>query len=209
MDHALHEWNKLFLSRGAEKPKYDDWLDKYHDYLNESKETPIIDLGCGSGNDTLYLAERGYRVISCDYSMEALNRLKYFIEKPETRLFNMLDGLPFDKNSACVVIADLSIHYFSWNDTKKIINDIARVLVTEGYFICRVNSVKDINYGAGQGIKLEDNFYNVHGNLKRFFDQEQLLKLFRNWEILNMNEYEMNRYKDPKLVWEMALKNKK
>lgn len=209
MDNQLDEWNKLFLSYGTEKPKYDDWLDKYHDLLNESREIPIIDLGCGFGNDTFYLAERGYRVISCDYSIEALNRLKYFIEKPETRLFSMVEGLPFDNNVACVLIADLSIHYFSRNDTNKIINNISRVLLPKGYFICRVNSVKDINHGAGQGIKIEDNFYNINGDFKRFFDKEQLIKLFKNWEIITMKEYEMNRYKVPKIVWEIALKNEK
>lgn len=209
MDNQFNEWDKIFLSCGAKKPKYDDWLAKYLDYLDESKEIPIIDLGCGFGNDTLYLTERGYPVISCDYSIEALNRLKFFIEKPETRLVNMLDGLPFDNNIACVLIADLSIHYFSWDDTNKIINDISRVLIEDGYFICRVNSVKDINYGAGQGVKIEDNYYNVNGKFKRFFDQEQIEKVFKNWEIINLKEYEMNRYKDPKIVWEIAMKNKK
>ena len=209
MYNQLAEWNKLFLSYGAEKPKYDDWLDKYRDILDESKEISIIDLGCGFGNDTFYLTERGYRVISCDYAIEALNRLKHFIEKPETRHFNMLEGLPFDDNTARVLIADLSIHYFSWQDTNKIIDDISRVLLPAGYFICRVNSVRDINHGAGQGIRIEDHFYNIDGELKRFFDREYLLKLFYNWDIIHLEEYQMDRYKDPKVVWELALKNKK
>ena len=209
MDHPLNNWNKLFLSCGTKKPEYDDWLDKYQDDFEKSKSIPIIDLGCGFGNDTLYLTERGYPVISCDYSLEALNRLKFFIEEPDIRHFNVLDGLPFEDNTANVVIADLSIHYFCWDDTKKVINEISRVLLKDGYFICRVNSVKDIHHGAGQGIKIEDNFYNVEGSLKRFFDSEQILTLFKNWEIINMSEYEMNRYEKPKIIWEIAVKNKK
>lgn len=207
-NNQLKEWNDLFSSCGPKKPQYDDWLDKYQNYLDESKNIPIIDLGCGFGNDTLYLTERGYPVISCDYSIEALNRLKSFIEKPDIRLFNILDGLPFDDNTARVLIADLSIHYFSWEDTNEIINNISRVLSRDGYFLCRVNSDKDINYGAGQGIKVEDNFYNVDGKLKRFFDREQIIKLFKNWEIINISEYEMNRYQEPKIIWEIAVKNK-
>jgi SAM-dependent methyltransferase len=209
MDNQLNEWNNVFLNCGTKKPKYDDWLDKYRDYLSESKDIPIIDLGCGFGNDTLYLTERDYQVISCDYSVEALNRLKYFIEKPVTRLFNILDGLPFENNSACILIADLSIHYFSWKDTNKIIKEVSRVLLRNGCFICRVNSVNDFNYGAGQGIKIEENFYNINGKLKRFFDKEQILKLFRSWEIINIDEYQMNKSKGPKIVWEVAVKNAK
>jgi SAM-dependent methyltransferase len=209
VDSQLNQWNQMFLNCGTEKPKYDDWLDKYHSYLDQSKEIPVINLGCGFGNDTCYLSERGYPVISCDYSIEALKRLKFFIEKPETRIFNMAEGLPFDNNTAGVVIADLSLHYFSGRDTGKIINEIFRVLLPEGYLLCRVNSVKDILHGAGQGIKIEDNFYDIQGKLKRFFDKEQLVKFFQDWDILMMKEYEMDRYKDPKMVWEIAVKNKK
>jgi ubiquinone/menaquinone biosynthesis C-methylase UbiE len=206
MDNQLNEWNNIFLSCGAKKPQYDDWLDKYHDFLDKSKDIPIIDLGCGFGNDTLYLTERGYQVISCDYSIEALNRLKFFIEKPNIRQFNMVDGLPFDDNTVSVLIADLSIHYFSWENTKKIINEISRVLMYEGYFICRVNSTKDSNHGAGQGDEIEENFINFNGKLKRFFDRKQLLLLFDGWKIINICEYELNRTKKPKIVWEIAIK---
>jgi SAM-dependent methyltransferase len=167
----------------------------------------VIDLGCGFGNDTLYLTERGYQVISCDYSMEALNRLKYFIDKPEPRFFNMLDGMPFENDSARVLISDLSIHYFSWDETCRIIKDISRVLSHQGYLLCRVNSTKDVNHGAGRGIEIENNYFNVDGKFKRFFERTQILKLFTDWEILYLNEYEMNRYQEPKIVWEIALKN--
>lgn len=140
-DKQLYEWNNMFLSNGQKKPKVDDWLDKFRYILDQSNETPVIDLGCGFGNDTLYLSERDFKVISCDYSEEALKRLNCFILNPDTRLFNMLDGLPFPDSVAKVIIADLSLHYFSSEDTCKIIKDISRVLVDEGYLICRVNSI--------------------------------------------------------------------
>ena len=109
----MTDWNKVFLNYGNKKPIYDDWLDKYKDILENSRNLPIIDLGCGFGNDTLYLHERGFRVISCDYAEEALNRLQYFIEKPETKCFDMVQGLPFENEYASVIIADLSLHYFA------------------------------------------------------------------------------------------------
>jgi hypothetical protein len=50
------------------------------------------------------------------------------------------------------MIADLSLHYFSWDETKKIVNEIKRVLKEDGFLLVRVNSVNDTNYGAGKGI---------------------------------------------------------
>lgn len=205
MEDSRIYWNEQYMASGNKSVIYDLWLDKYESILQASKDTPIIDLGCGLGNDTLYLYERHYKVISCDYSEEALKKLELFIENPITKLFNMKDGLPFESESAKVVIADLSLHYFSWSETKKIVNEIKRVLKENGFLLLRVNSVKDTNYGAGKGIIIEKNYYNIDGHLKRFFDREQLVKLFIDWKVKYSKEHEMNRYTNSKILWEMAV----
>ncbi|WP_094606727.1 hypothetical protein SPSIL_011480 [Sporomusa silvacetica DSM 10669] len=185
---------------------YDMWLDKYTDILQKSHDTPIIDLGCGFGNDTLYLCERGYKVISCDFSDEALKRLESFINEPVTKLFDMTTGLPFDTQSTAIIIADLSLHYFSWLTTQKILTEIKRILKRNGSLLARVNSVKDINHGAGQGTVIEENYYYLDGKCKRFFEKRQLDELFADWEVIHIDEYEMDRYKSSKILWEIAAK---
>ncbi len=210
MDQQRNEWNDIYRKTGSGKPVCDDWLDQFESVLALSKDMAIIDLGCGFGNDTLYLTEKQYRVISCDYSEEALNRLKHFIKEPDTRLFDMLGGLPFEDESVRVVIADLSLHYFSWEDTMKIIRDISRVLVNGGYLLCRVNSTKDHHYGAGQGTQVEPNYYHVNGKYKRFFDQPAIERLFEDgWVVKHLAECEMNRYQETKIVWEVLIQNDK
>jgi SAM-dependent methyltransferase len=199
-------WNELYNSLEHRILKYDLWLDKYENILVHSKDTPIIDLGCGFGNDTLYLKERGYDVISCDFSEKVLARLCDSIDGLKTKCFDLLDGLPFENNSAKVVISDLSLHYFTWKDTQKILSEIKRVLVDDGYLLCRVNSTNDTNFGAGQGIMIEENFYDIGGKLKRFFDENQLRELFKGWDIQFLNENEINRYKDNKIAWEISIK---
>ena len=79
MNESNNYWNQLYESRNNQKPVYDLWLDKYAAILSTSNSIPIIDLGCGSGNNTLYLQERNYKVISCDFSKEALKKLDFFI----------------------------------------------------------------------------------------------------------------------------------
>jgi len=199
-------WNKIYEAIYNREPKYDLWLDKYQNILSKSKDIPIIDLGCGFGNDTLYLSERNYEVISCDFSEKALNRLSNFIDNLKIKCFDMKDGLPFKDNYSKVVISDLSLHYFTWEETRKILKEIHRVLINEGTLLCRVNSTKDLNYGAGQGIRIEDNFYNIDGNFKRFFNEFQLKELFKDWEIQFINETEITRYKTSKIVWEISIK---
>lgn len=206
MNESNNYWNQLYESRNNQKPVYDLWLDKYAAILSTSDSIPIIDLGCGTGNNTLYLQERNYKVISCDFSKEALKKLDYFIDKPDTRLFDMKEGLPFEDQSAKIIIADLSLHYFRWFETVAIVAEIQRVLMKDGFLLLRVNSVKDTNYGAGQGTLVEENYYCKQSRFKRFFNKAQLDDLFQNWEFHYSSEYEMSRYENTKVLWELALK---
>ncbi len=65
IDKANERWNNIHKTYDREKIKYDDWLQLFDRAIINCK-TPVIDLGCGSGNDTLYLIEKGKTVIPCD-----------------------------------------------------------------------------------------------------------------------------------------------
>jgi SAM-dependent methyltransferase len=195
-----------FLKKQNDKPVYDLWLDKHAGMLEASRDRPILDLGCGLGNDSLCLTERGFQVVSCDISESAVAAVKKHVPDARCMAFDMLEGLPFEDDSFSVVIADLCLHYFSWDDTARTVRDIRRVLINGGVLLCRVNSMNDINYGAGQGEVLEENFYNVNGQTKRFFDHKQLGALFSGWEKLYLREDRLDRFGLPKMLWEIAVR---
>ncbi len=205
MTTAKEHWNNAYGEYVAEKPKYDLWLDKHTDIIETSNEIPILDLGCGRGNNSLYLSERGYKVISCDISEAATKIVKEFVPEVEAIVLDMLEGLPFGEASARVILADLSLHYFCWEDTLRIVNEIKRVLAPGGFLLCRLNSTKDVNYGAGQGNLIEAGYYDIDGNRKRFFDSEQIERLFEGWRMKYINECRMDRYGLPKILWEVAV----
>lgn len=195
-------WERVYKGLDVRKLQYDTWLDKYE---TEIRLFPILDLGCGLGNNTLYLKERGYQVISCDFSNEALSHLKKFIPDSEVRKFDMTEGLPFKDSSAAVIIADLSLHYFPEDVTFKILEDIKRVLKKDGLLLCRVNSTRDVNYGATRTDQ-ESYYYQVNGQFKRFFDENHINHIFESFHIEHIEEYEMTRYSKGKIVWEIAVR---
>ena len=189
-------------------PVYDLWLDKHEGILESSRDTPILDLGCGYGNDSLYLAERGYRTVSCDKKIKAVENVRCFVPSAKTVLVDMRDGLPFDEKTFRVVIADLSLHYFPWEETVRIVRNISGVLQDGGFLLCRLNSVNDFHFGAGQGEEIEPQYYLLDGLTKRFFDRAQIDALFSNWDIKQIGEYELNRYRNPKMLWELVLQKR-
>jgi len=206
VNHHFGNWDEIYRRVGSEKHAYDLWLEKYAGIIEDSRDIPIIDLGCGYGNDTLYLHERGYKVISCDLSIEALKRLDHFIDKPVIRRFDMLAGLPFDDGSVKIVIADLSIHYFLWKDTERLVEEIRRVLTDDGYLLCRVNSAEIMQCDAGKGVKIEEGYYDLGGRKKRYFGKNHLERLFSAWDICHIDEYCLERFGSTKVLWEIAVR---
>ena len=208
-DNSLFYWDNFHKNYNQEDIKIDDWLDAFSSVINNSS-TPILDLGCGTGNDTLYLINKGKKVISCDQSINAVNNIKKnFKEVYDTKCFDMLDGLPFNDNSFDVVIADLSLHYFREEDTFIILNDIKRILTNDGYLIFRVNSINDVNHGAGEGNEVEPHLYETSDKrLKRFFDEEDVKYFFKDFDIKYLNEEVMTRYELEKRLYRGLARNK-
>ena len=197
-------WNDVFNKQKGDMPIYDDWLDKY---LSEIKDvsTPILDLGCGMGNNSLYLTQKGFNVIACDYSYVALESVNKNIPTATTKYVDISKKLPFKNMEFSVVVADLSLHYFDNKTTIKIMKEIKRILKNGGYLFARVNSINDVNYGAGQGTKIEDGFYFVQGYNKRFFSLEDVNKYFSIIGKVNATNAKMLRYKNPKELIEIKV----
>lgn len=209
INNSLQYWDNLHKEYNRDDIKMDDWLEYFNDIIISCK-TPILDLGCGSGNDTLYLINKGKEVISCDQSSNAINNIiKNFPEIYDTKCFNMLDGMPFNDNSFELIIADLCLHYFKENDTLKILEEIRRILVSGGHLIFRVNSINDINHGAGKGTEIEHHLYETDDKrLKRFFDETDIRNFFKDFEIEYLNEEIMTRYKLEKRLYRVCVRKK-
>lgn len=205
---ASHDhWNSVWTNYPQETS--DNWLDKFEDIIAPCS-TPILDLGCGLGNNTFTLYHLGKSVIACDQSevaVRSIQRKKF--SKIEAVCFNMLDKFPFKDDNFDVIIADLSLHYFNKKDTKGVTQEIRRVLKPDGYLLFRVNSVNDTEHGAGKGKELEHHLYSNNGMLKRFFDSMDIKEFFGDMGIEYINEELMTRYTKSKWVYIVRAKNSK
>lgn len=206
----IEYWDKLHTHYERGEIVCDNWLERFKEIVSQS-EGPAIDLGCGSGNDTLYLLNKGMNVIPCDGSMNAIQNIRRnFPEVNESICFDMLDVFPFCNNMTDLVIADLCLHYFKREDTIKILKEIRRVLVNNGHLLLRVNSMDDTLHGAGSGLEVEPHLYmTADGRYKRFFDRKDIYEIFNMFQIKYVNEEIMTRYKLEKKLYVVGLKNRK
>lgn len=203
MTNQRTHWDEYYSNKQGEltEYQYDAWLEKYTGLLKGKK---VLDLGSGIGNDSKILVEQGICVHACDFSKEALEILRENLPAVSCTCIDMTQKLPFEDASFGAVVADLSLHYFTWKVTVGIAAEIVRILSEDGILLLRVNSINDVEYGAGQGIELEKRLYMVRERLKRFFTKEDLLNLFSDWEIKYIEEYTNWRFEYGKVMWEVC-----
>lgn len=199
-------WNSIYKEKRDDKIVYDLWLDKYGELIKKYKEESVLDLGCGVGNDLLYLTERGFKnIYACDYSEEALLIARKNLKDVKLMEHGIAKRLPYKDNVMGLVIADLSLHYFNKRKTREIIKEIKRILKPDGHIIGRVNSIKDINYGANAGEEVEKHYYLTKDGYKRFFDEDDIRYFFKDFNIKYLKEESMFRYGTEKKTIEFCV----
>ena len=189
----------------------DPWLERWLQELRSAaSHARVLELGCDTGRDTLWLVKHGFSVVATDLSVEALQTCARVAAPAECVQHDLREPLPFPDGSFGAVIASLCLHYFDWATTVRAAAEIGRCLSPQGLFLCRVNSVRDYLHGAGQGEEIEPRFYRQDARYaasKRFFDAGDLDRLFprEHWRELGRREVTIHRYAQPKVAWELAL----
>jgi len=206
-------WNDEYWKKNLDRNKgkkldflEDLWLEKYADIINNIPKGKVLDLGCGLGQYTKYFLDKGFEVVSADISINALNKVKERIPEANIIQMDMSKRIPFDDQTFALVFANLSIHYFSEEVTKKLIKDVERILKSDGYFIGSVNSSKGFKYIENEAIKLEENYYFAEKRNVRLWDRGQFDEFFKDFKTVELREITTTRWDRIKYMWEFIFK---
>ncbi len=185
----------------------DPWLKRWLPLVTRHAQShPVLEIGCGTGDDTATLVAAGLSVHAFDLSEPsvALARLRApaaTIECRDTR-----DPFPIGRHGAGVVLASLSLHYFPWRQTVELVGRIGETLRPGGVFLCRLNSSEDRNFGADGHPRIAENYYLVDGQPKRFFDEKAVDALFATeWRVMSKEHMATRKYIRKKALWEIVL----
>jgi len=183
--------------------KNDPWLEKWLALIREkSAGGPVLELGCGGGRDTVDLLSAVPCVIATDISMENLSECAQSASRARLLQMDIGKPLPFADHSLPVILASLSLHYFSWEVTLQISSDLKRCITNGGLLLARFNSINDHHFGASSDLEIEPDFYQVGTRTKRFFDETGVRLFLQGWDIQFLEEKVIHRYQKPKSVWE-------
>lgn len=133
----------------------------------------VLELGCGVGNDSIAFANAAHEILATDLSEVAIKQNKERFNRVTNLRFEVLDmgqQFPLEANTYDVVYARLSLHYFQDNVTKRIFDDIHRVLKPQGLLCFMCKSTNDVLYGKGD--KIEEDMFENEGHVRHFFSRE-------------------------------------
>mgnify|MGYP004643730651 CR=1 FL=1 len=204
-------WDKVYWEKHLKEDDLnnieDNWITEYLNYL--PKTGKILDLGCGIGQYSNYFYNLGYDVSACDISKKAIETLNKNNIHINTKIQDMNKPLEYDDNEFDIVFANLSIHFLSDENTRKLMNEIKRILKPNGIFVGSVNSTKAYEFIKDHVIELEDNFYDSNGRTVRLFDEESFNKYFVDYENIMLIENENDRFGKKKNKWDFIYKVRK
>ena len=132
-------WDNRY-SKNTDITMNTEWIEKYSKYFNIKKNCTVVDLGCGKGVNSIYLEEQGFDVIACDFSSIAIKFINETYPSIKTKCFDMVKEFPKDISNVGIVLASLSTHYFSFDDTVQLYNNIHSIsTLLKGFSIVKIN----------------------------------------------------------------------
>jgi ubiquinone/menaquinone biosynthesis C-methylase UbiE len=150
---------------------------EFQRFIDLLKGNKILDLGCGSGDHSLYFKERGLDVTAIDLSEEMIKLCK---EKGIKAFVKDIENLDFEDKSFDGIWAVTSLLHIPKSKLKEVIRKLNLILKNEGIlYVC----VKE-----GEG---EDLIEDKSGNTSRFFafwKEEEFMKLFEDYFVLIENK---------------------
>ncbi len=175
----MENWNEYYKNTISKSPS--KILAKYFDLgldSNSKGNKIAIDLGCGVGNDTIYLLKKNYKVIAVDKEVSVIDFIKSRISDT-SKLDFIIDSFENVKlNKANLIISNLSIYFCKPKYFNRLCNEITNNIVEGGYFV-------------GNFLGKEDD-WSIDTN-RTFINKEQLDIIFKNFEIVFFKEKKFNR----------------
>jgi ubiquinone/menaquinone biosynthesis C-methylase UbiE len=158
-------------------------------YKTDRKLIKILDLGCGGGANTWFLAKEGFDVYAVDGSKTAINKTESLLKSMGLQAnLSVCDvaHMPFSENFFDVVIDCACICSNTILGIEEIVGECYRVLKQDGKMFSTGNFSPDTT-GIGAGIKIEENTYKdiTEGVLAgrgtaHFFTRNDLERVYNN-----------------------------
>ena len=150
-------WERIYREKGDAQLRVLPWMKNAFKVFRERDYDRILDLGCGTGRNSIPLARQGFSVYATDLSSTGIDiaRGKAQSLSIDTIHFKQHDmrSIPFTSGFFDAVICVWTIFHGTLDDIQRTIGEILRVLRTDGMVLADFLSISDSTYGIGQEVE--------------------------------------------------------
>ncbi len=189
VDDYKEELKRVYnsISEDFDKTRCSSWIpviEFLREYINkyDSKNKTVLDLGCGTGRDSLLALEKGFKVVSLDFSEKQLELLGKKVkergfENKHTLILGDMSDIDFKEESFDIVMAIASLHHLKKEEQIEIVKKIEKWVKKGGYVLVSVWAYENERFKGR-----EQETYVKWGKYKRYY------YLFRNGELKELFE---------------------
>jgi len=173
----MQNWKQYYDKTKKEYPRNN--VKFLIDSLN-LKSTNAIDLGCGQGNDTVYLINNDFKVLGIDKeNVEEIIRERLSQDKQKYFQFKKqkLEDLKIPNTD--LIIANFSLSFCKKEYFKSMWQKIVESINLNGYFVGTIFGINDS--------------WNKEYRDMSFFDKEDVKRLFNKFKIIVFEEIENDK----------------
>lgn len=168
----MQNWAKYYDKTKKDKPRNN--IKKFLENI-KIKPTNAIDLGCGSGNDTIYLIQNNCNVLGIDKeNVEEIIRERLSQDKQKYFQFENLKIPNTD-----LIIANFSLSFCKKEYFTLMWQKIVESINLNGYFVGTIFGINDS--------------WNKKYRDMSFFDKEDVKRLFNKFKIIRFEEIENDK----------------
>lgn len=170
----MRKIEKYYDNTESEKPRKNVQY-----FVNKIKchSAKAIELGCGAGNDTVYLIKNNWNVLAIDRE-NVEERITKRLNDEEREKFRFqkqsFESLELEKNN--LIVANYCLPFCNKNNFKELWNKINDSILKEGYFV-------------GNFFGNNDEWKNTKEKMT-FLAKEEVIELFKDFEIIEFKEVE-------------------
>lgn len=203
----MKQWNKIFKKHGKVFTEIQEDMPRIARIFEKHGVDKVLDLGCGSGRHSVYLAKQGFNVYGIDIAEQGIKIAKQWLKKERLqanlKVGSIYKKLPYKDNFFDAIISTHTIHHARIRNIRKAIQEIERVLKPKGliFIIVRKRKFKNFwtkhtiieKYGkqkAGYEVIGHRTYAPIEGGEKGLihylFNKELIRREFKNFKIHNI-----------------------